>query len=104
MANRKNRTGAPWRLRRGESILSAARAIDGSVVKSRLERFDQAHREYSEAQQKVEAAEGELRTAEARIVHCDAIQDKAVAALARALIADGEPLGNALAAFGGPPI
>src|SRR5579862_1010096 len=104
MAARNTRNGTPWRLRRGESILSAARAIDTSVVKARLERFERAHQDYADAQQKLEAADGQLRTAEARVETCDAVQDKAVAALAGALIADGQPIGNALAPFGAPPI
>ena len=104
MAARKSRNGTPFRLRRGESVLSAARALDTSLVKARLERFERAHQEYADAQQKLEAAEGQLRTAEGRVETCDAVQDKAVAALAGALIADGQPIANALAPFGAPPI
>ena len=51
MAARKTRNGIPWRLRRGESILSAARAIDTSLVKARLDRFDRAHQDYTKAQE-----------------------------------------------------
>jgi len=91
-------------VRRGESILSAARAIDTSLVKARLERFERAHQDYADAHRKVEAAEGQLRMAEIRVETCDAVQDKAVAALAGALIADGQPYANAFAPFGALPI
>ena len=104
MAARKSRNGTPWRVRRGESILSAARAIDTGLVKARLERFERAHHEYVDAQQKLEAAEADLRTAEIRVETRDAAQDKAVAALAGALLADGQPIGNPLAPYGAPPI
>jgi hypothetical protein len=104
MATRNSRTSAPWRLRRGESILSAARAIDTNPVKARLKRFERAHQDYAGAHQKVETAEAQLRTTEIRVETCDAVQDKAVAALTGALIADGQPFGNALAPFGALPI
>ena len=50
MATRISGKTSTWRLRLGESVLSAARAIDTSPVKARLEDFGRAHHEYAEAQ------------------------------------------------------
>jgi hypothetical protein len=62
-----------WRLRLGESVLSAARAIDTSPVKARLEEFDRAHREYTEAHQNVLDAEAQVRAAQMRLAGCDQV-------------------------------
>jgi len=104
MATRNTGSTAPWRLRRGESVLSAARAVDTTLLKARLERFERSHQEYVDAHRKVEATEAQLRTVEIRVEGCDAGQNKAIAALAGALITDGQPPGNPFGAFAAPTI
>jgi hypothetical protein len=95
------KTGSPGlRLEVGASVLSAARAVDTRLVKDRLGRFERVHRSYVNAQRKVDAAESELRTVQARLAESDAVQDEAVETLARALVADGQPRGNPFDAFG----
>ena len=95
--------GSPGiRLELGASVLSAARAVDTRLVKDRLDRFAGVHRTYVNAQRKVDAAEAQLRAAQAHLAECDAIQDEAVETLARALVADGQPRGNPFDAFGAP--
>jgi hypothetical protein len=83
-------------------VLAAARAVDTRLVKGRLARFERVHRSFVNAQRKVDAAESQLRAAQARLAECDAIQDEAVETLARALVADGQPRGNPFDAFGAP--
>ena len=102
MARSKRKNGSGTRLRVGAGVLSAARAIDTRLVKGRLGRFERAHRAYVAAQRKVDAAESQLRSAQARLAECDAVQDEAVETLARALVADGQPRGNPFEAFGAP--
>src|SRR2546427_960894 len=95
--------GSPgMRLELGASVLSAARAVDTRLVKDRLDRFAGVHRTYVNAQRKVDAAEAQLRAAQAHLAECDAIQDEAVETLAKALVADGQPRGNPFDAFGAP--
>jgi hypothetical protein len=94
------KTSPGTRLQFGASVLSAARAVDTRLVKDRLGRFERAHRSYVNAQRKVDAAESQLRAAQARLAECDAVQDEAVETLARALVADGQPRGNPFDAFG----
>jgi hypothetical protein len=60
------------------------------------------HRGYVTAQRKVDAAESQLRGAQARLAECDATQDEAVIVLAGALIGEGQPYTNAFEAFGVP--
>ena len=102
MATRVRTTSPGLRLEVGASVLSAARAVDARLVKGRLGRFERVHRNYVNAQRKVDAAESQLRAAQARLAECDAIQDEAVETLARALVADGQPRGNPFEAFGVP--
>jgi len=90
------------RLRLGASLLAAARAIDTRLVKRRLERFERAHRGYAAAQRRVEVADAKLRASQRYVAECDAIQDEAVEALARALVGDGASRQNPFAAFGVP--
>src|SRR5205085_3757923 len=99
-----NGTCPALRLRKGQAVLSAAREIDTSLVKTRLARFERAHRAYVNANRRVSLAESQLRAAQARLEHGDALQDKAVRALARKLIHDGQPMGNAFAPFGVPTL
>ncbi len=103
MARKNSGTSSSWRLRRGESVLSGARVTDTSLVKARLERFEGAHRDYLDAEQKLDAAVAQLRAAETHLADCDAVQDKAVVALSGALIAVGEPPRNPFVALGGLP-
>jgi len=102
MARSKRKNGSGTRLQIGAGVLSAARAIDTRLVKGRLGRFERAHRAYVAAQRKVDAAESQLRSAQARLAECDAVQDEAVETLARALVADGQPRGNPFEASGAP--
>jgi hypothetical protein len=100
---RRTNFGSPGvRLQLGASVLSAARAVDTSLVKDRLGRFERVHRTYVNAQKKVDAAEAALRAAQARLAEVDTIQDEAVETVARALVADGQPRGNPFDAFGAP--
>ena len=101
MAPRNTGTPSTWRLRLGESVLFAARATDTSLVKNRLERFERAHQDYVEAQQKIDAAEAQLRAAESRLADCDAVHDKAVVALSGVLIGQGQRARNPFVSFGG---
>jgi hypothetical protein len=102
MARRITKGSPGMRLQLGASVLSAARAVDTSLVKDRLARFERVHRTYVTAQRRVDAAETALRAAQARLAECDAIQDEAVEILARALVADGQPRGNPFDTFGAP--
>ena len=90
------------RLHTGAAIFAAARAVDTRLVKARLAAFENAHRSYTEAQSKVDAAETQLRAAQAKLGQCDVAQDEAVEALARSLVFDGQPRTNPFAAFGAP--
>jgi hypothetical protein len=81
-------------LNAGASILAAARTIDTRLVKARLAAFERAQRTYSAAHDKVSAAEAALDAVTARLGELDADQDDAVDALARALIAEGQPRSN----------
>lgn len=102
MAARMKKTSPGTRLQLGASVLAAARAVDTRLVKDRLRRFEQAHRSYVNAQRKVDAAESQMRAAQARLAELDAVQDDAVEMLARALVADDQPRGNPFDAFGAP--
>jgi len=94
----------PWmspgtRLDTGKAILAAAQVVaDVRFVKARLTAFTAAQHHYAAAQRKVEAVEARQQAALA----CDAAQDDAVEALARALVAAGQPRRNPFAAFGMP--
>jgi hypothetical protein len=92
------------RLQLGAAVLASARDVDTTPVKGRLADFGRVHRKYVAAQRKVDAAEAALRTAQARLAKRDALQDAAVDALARTLIADGHPQRNPFEAFGAPPL
>ncbi len=102
MAVRLKKVSSGSRLQLGLSILAAARTVDTRLVKDRLRKFEQAHRNYVSAQKKVDAAESQLTAVQARLAELDAVQDDAVDALARVLIHDGQPIGNAFSAFGAP--
>ena len=102
MPARIKKTNPGMRLQLGASVLSAARAVDTRLVKARLARFERVHRSYVNAQRKVDAAESQLRAAQARLAESDAIQDEAVETLACALVADGQPRGNPFDVFGAP--
>lgn len=104
MATRiKEETSSTWRLRLGESVLTAAHAIDTSPVKARLEEFERAQQEYAGAHQNIEVAEAQLRAAETELIACQAVQDTAITALAGALIGEGQPVPTPFAVYGGPP-
>ena len=92
-------TSATSHLNAGASILAAARTVETRLIKARLAAFERTQRSYSAAHDKVNAAEAQLGAAQTRLGELDADQDEAVDALARALVADGQPLGNPLGAF-----
>lgn len=102
MATQMNTARPGFRMQLGASVLAAARAVDTTLVKERLKRFEQAHKAYTAAQKKVDAAESNLRSGQARLADFDAVQDDAVDALARALVMDGQPRANPFDAFGAP--
>jgi hypothetical protein len=102
MARRTKGTSPGTRVAVGAAILAAARGVDTSRVRERLAGFARAHRRYLVAQRKLDAAEGEVRAARARVAACDALHGDAVDRLARALIADGASLRNPFAACGAP--
>ncbi len=84
----------------GASILAAARTVDTRLIKARLTAFERAHRAFETAQDKVHAAELRLSAGQTRLGELDVAQDEAVDAVARALIADGQPRTNPFTAFG----
>jgi len=87
------------RLRTGTAILSGAQVVDVKPVRSRLDAFSAAHRNYAKAQRKVEEIETQLRGKQTRLVHLDSDQDDAVERLARCLVTDGEPRSNPFVNF-----
>lgn len=85
-------------LKAGAAILAAARTVDTRLIKDRLAAFAQAHQVYANADAKVQQAEVEFDKVHAQF---RTQQHTVVDALARALLADGQPLRNAFTAFGG---
>ncbi|MGD0950549.1 MAG: hypothetical protein ABSA52_24430 [Candidatus Binatia bacterium] len=81
----------------GAAILAAARTADTQLIKDRLAVFGQAQQRYAEAHAKVQQIEAELAKVQAQF-RTD--QHAVVDALARALVADGQPLRNPFASFG----
>ena len=102
MAKTKSGIGPGRRLEVGAAILAAAKVIDTRPIKTRLAAFERAHRAYASAQHKVDVAEAQLVAARAGIGDCDAEQNKAVEALAHALVVDGQSRLTPFAAFGAP--
>jgi hypothetical protein len=90
------------KLKLGASVLAAARALDTHLVKDGLARFQQAHRDYVDAQRKVDAAQSALDAARAQVLKLHAVQDHAVETLARSLSADGYPRKNPFTGFAAP--
>ena len=72
------------------------------MVRLRLTAFAATHARYIAAQRAVKAAEDNLTTAAAVVQRCDAEQDAAVDALARALVLDRQPRANPFRGFGVP--
>jgi hypothetical protein len=90
------------RLETGAIILAAAQVADTALIKPRLTAFTKTHRSYAEAQRDVGAAEDRLRSAQTQLMRGDAVQDEAVEALARVLLAEGQPRANPFVAYGAP--
>lgn len=84
-------------LKLGAAILAAARTADTRLIKDRLAAFEHAQHRYADAHAKVQQVEADLGKAQAQF-RTD--QQAVVDALARALVADGQPLRNPFAAFG----
>jgi hypothetical protein len=95
-----NRTGT--RLQLGAAVLAASRAADTRAVQARLANFERVHGDYVTAQGKVDAAEAELRVAQAHLAECDAVQDDAVERLACSLANDGHSRKNPFDGLGVP--
>ena len=87
------------RLEVGAAILTAAKVTDTTLIKGRLAAFAQAHRSYTQAQRRVDGINAQVRAQQTRINNLNASQDDAVEALARSLVADGQPRVNSFAAF-----
>ncbi len=102
MKNRVRRSSPAKRLERGAAVLNAAQAVDTRLVKERLERFERVQTQYVDAQQKVDAGESGLEAAKARLAASNDVQEKAVEALARALVTEGQARSNPFEAFGAP--
>lgn len=102
MGVRTRVNGSGLRVQLGASVLAAARAVNTTPIAARLATFESVHREYVTAQAAVEAAEGELRTAQERLGERGAVHDDAIEALAVALVSAGQPRGNPFDAFGSP--
>jgi hypothetical protein len=73
--------------------------VDTRLIKDRLAAFDRAQQGYATAQAKVQQADAELDKAQAQF-RTD--QQAVVDLLARALVADGEPLRNPFAGVAAP--
>ncbi len=86
-------------LKAGAAILAAARTGDTRLIKDRLAAFEHVQHRYADAHAKVQEVEAELAKVQAQF-RLD--QRAVVDALARALVADGQPLRNPFAAFGAP--
>ncbi|MGD0949949.1 MAG: hypothetical protein ABSA52_21290 [Candidatus Binatia bacterium] len=91
------RRSAGPQLKLGAAILAAARTADTRLIKDRLAAFEQAQRRYADSHGKVQQLETDLGKAQAQF-RTD--QQAVVDALARALVADGQPLRNPFGAFG----
>jgi hypothetical protein len=92
--------GVRERLEIGAVILAHAQVVDTNAVKRRLLAFTSAHRSYADAQEKVAAAEAELRMVKAAVARRSDEIDAAVDALALALANDGHPRTKPFAALG----
>jgi len=96
------RLGPGARAEIGRAVLTAADTVDRRLVQLRLTAFATTHARYIAAQRAVEAAEDELTAAAAVVRRCDAEQDAAIDALARALVLDRRPRANPFHGFGVP--
>jgi hypothetical protein len=94
-------SGPGNRVKMGTAILAAARAVNTALIKSRLATFSAAHRRYADAQGKVDTADADLRSAQAKVARYDAEEAAAVERLAVALANDGHSRLKPFAAFGG---
>ena len=88
---------AAAQLKAGAAILAAARTADTRLIKDRLAAFDRAHQGYADAHAQLLQAETALKTAQAEF---RTEQQGVVDGLARALLADGQPLRDPFAGFG----
>jgi hypothetical protein len=87
---------AATQLKAGAAILAAARTVDTRLIKDRLAAFDRAQQGYADAHAKLLKAEADLETAQAEF---RTEQEGVVDGLARALLADGQPLRHPFAGF-----
>ncbi len=89
--------GMNRQLNAGAVILAAARTADTRLIKDRLAVFDRAQHGYLQAHSKLQETEAEVEKAQTLF---RTEQRGLVDSLARALLADGQPLRNPFAAFG----
>lgn len=87
----KNAPALSSRVNKGSMLLRNAQVLDTRLVKARLDIFSATHRRYIEAVAKVDEATDLERQEAQTIEKLDAQQDKAVEALAVALINDRQP-------------
>lgn len=102
MAARTKKARPGMRLERGALVLAAAGAVDTRLVEPRLRRFEKAHRQYVDAQRRVDAAEAAFDAARVRVRELRAVQGDALETLACALVGDGHHRRNPFTAFGAP--
>lgn len=88
------------RLQVGLSILAAARTINSKLISARLAAFEAAQNGYQDAHEKVGGAEMRQRTAKTATKELVADLRKALQAVIRGLINDGQPRLNPFEAFG----
>ena len=87
-------------LNAGAAILAAARTADTRLIKDRLAAFERAQHGYVQAHAKMQQAEAEVEKAQAQF---RTEEQGLVDTLARALVADGQPLRDPFAAFANLP-
>jgi len=102
MKTNKANPHSALRLRQATAILAAAEVANVRLIQKRVDAFADAQRAYAKAQRALDAAEAELRAGRARAAARDAQQGEALEALARALVAAGQPRLNPFAAFNMP--
>lgn len=102
MAVRLKKASSAARVKLGAAVLAASRGVDTRLVKERLQRFEEVHRNYTSAQKKVDAAEAQYLAVQAGLEKLDETLNETVEGLAVALVQEGQPRRNPFEAFGAP--
>lgn len=100
MEAKRHGMGPGNRLEKGAAILAATRVLDTALIKPRLTAFLAAHRQYVDAQGKVDAADSDVRSAQAKLTQREIQVDDSLEALALALANEGHSRTRPFAAFG----